>query len=112
MNEENFSKFAAIVEEYLETQKVFVQNPQRMQDVSAATEIACWLFPDAAIELEDDPLQMGSIILSITDFGIPVRDTKQFADLISNANNFDIYAAGNDLVRISILFRGALTRIG
>ena len=111
MNEENFSKFAAIVEEYLETQKVFVQNPQRMQEVNAATEMACRLFPEANIEICDDPLQMGAVILSIEDFGIVVREPEIFSALISKADNFEVYHETEDVVRLSILFRGALVRI-
>lgn len=111
MNEEEFKNFAAILTEYLETQKVFVQNPQRMEEVNAATEIACRLFPEAIIEIEDDPMQMGAIILSIEDFELTVRETEDFVDLISYADNFEIYHSHSDMVKLAILFRNALVRI-
>lgn len=111
MNDEHFNKFTAIVAEYLENQKVFVQNPQRMQEVNDATEIACRLFPEAMIEIQDDPLQMGAVILLVEDFGIVVREPEKFAMLISNADNFEVYHEVDDVVRLAILFRGALIRI-
>ena len=111
MNEEEFNNLAAILAEYLETQKVFVQNPKRIEDVNAATETACRLFPEARIEIEDDPLQMGSLILSIEDFELTVRETDKFVELISKADNFEIFHCGGDEVRLAILFRNALVRI-
>jgi hypothetical protein len=111
MNEEKFNKFAELLEKYLETQKVFVQNPQRMEEVNAATETACRLFPDAKISIEDDPLQMGAAILRIEDFDIVVRETEDFCSIIDKANNFDIYPVGDEKIRIDILFADALIRI-
>ena len=109
--EEEFKNFAAILTEYLETQKVFVQNPQRIQEVNASTEIACRLFPEAIIEIKDDPMQMGAVVLSIEDFELTVRETEEFVALISKANNFEIYHCGDDMVRMEVLFRNALIRI-
>lgn len=111
MNEEQFDKFAELLAEYLKMQKVFIQNPQRMEDVNAATEIACRLFPEAEIDLEGDPLQMGAIILVIEDFDLVVREPYSFIKLISKANNFEIIHTDNQMVRIAILFDGALQRI-
>ena len=111
MNDEQFNNLAGLLTEYLEMQKVFVQNPQRMEDVSYATEMACRLFPDAQISIEDDPLQMGAVILRIEDFDIVVRETEDFYGIIDKANNFDIYPVGDEKVRIDILFANALIRI-
>lgn len=111
MNDEQFNNFTELLREYLETEKVFIQNPQRMEEVNAATEMACRLFPEALIDIEDDPLQMGAIILTIEDFDLVVREPNDFCQLISKANNFEIYHTGKDMVRIAIVFGGALQRV-
>ena len=111
MNEEEFMNLTDLLTEYLEEQKVFVQNPQRMADVNTATETACRLFPEAKITIEDDPLQIGAVILRIEDFDIIVRETETFCDIIDKADNFDIYSIGDEMVRIDVLFGNALTRI-
>lgn len=110
MNEEEFMELADVLEDYLEEKKVFVQNPQRMAEVNTATEIACRLFPDAEIDIEDDPLQLGAIILTIKDFDIVVRETEMFAQLINKADNFEIYHT-EESVKIAILFNGVLALI-
>lgn len=111
MDDENFDIFAELLAEYLKMQKIFIQNPKRMVDVNSATEIACKMFPDANIKLEDDPLQMGAIILAIEDFDFPVREPYNFIKLISKANNFEIIHTDTEMIRIAILFANALIRI-
>ena len=111
MNEKEFMHFADALTKYLEMQKIFIQNPLRMAEVNAATEIACRLFPEANINIEDDPLQMGAVILSIEDFDLAVRETAQFTEMVSKADNFEIYAVDDENVKLAILFNGALTRI-
>lgn len=110
MSEEHFYDFAELLTEYLETQKIFVPNFQRMKEVNTATEMAYKLFPKADISLKDDPLQMGAIILEIKDCVIVVRETEKFTKLISKANNFDILCSGED-IKLSILFDNALIKI-
>ncbi len=106
-----FQKFARILKRHLETQKVFIPNPQRMRDVNHATEMAQQLFPEAKITIEDDPLQLGALILCIEDFDLAVRETELFDELVGKADNFEIYSVGNENVKIAILFNHALTRI-
>ena len=102
--------FIDILTEYLNSQKIFVQNPKRIAEVNAATEMACKLFPKADINLIDDPLQMGAIILTIEDCFVTVREVKKFIDLIGNANNFDILGTEEN-IKLSILFDNALIKI-
>lgn len=111
MNDEEFMQFASAVRQYLEIPKAFIQNPQRMVEVNAATEIACKLFPEANIALEDDPLQMGAIILIVEDFDITVRETELFTELVSKADNFEVYATDDEKVKLAIMFNNALARI-
>lgn len=110
MNEEEMIELAELLSDYLEEKKVFFQNPERMTDVNTATEMACQLFPTAEISLDDDPLQMGAIILTIKDFDLVVRETEMFAELISKANNFEVIYR-DDKVELAILFSNALTLI-
>lgn len=111
MNENEFTEFTDLLTNYLETQKVFVQNPQRMAEVNAATETACRLFPEAEITIEDDPLQMGAVILSIKDYHLIVRETTDFIALICAADNFEVYETNQEKIELAILFNNALTRI-
>lgn len=111
MNEVNFDCFTEALKQYLEMKKIFIQNPKRMAHVNAATEIACKLFPHAKITLGDDPMQMGAIILYVTDFDIVVRETKEFIELISKADNFEVYPINDERLCLAILFGNALTRI-
>ena len=111
MNEEELMNFTDLLTDYLETKKVFVQNPQRMAEVNAATETACRLFPEAEITIEDDPIQMGAVILSIKDYHLIVRETTDFIALICAADNFEIYETSQEKIELNILFSNALTRI-
>ena len=100
-----------ILTQYLETQKIFIQNPLRMMDVNKATETACRMFPEANVTIEDDPLQMGAVFLCIEDFDISVKETKQFSDMISKADNFVIHNVDEENIKIMIMFSDALIRI-
>jgi hypothetical protein len=100
--------------EYLDTKKVFIQDPVRFADVERATEIANELFSDMEITIEDDALQMGALILCINGFDITVRgerEIKLFQELISKADNFEIYPVGDEKVKFAILFSKVLRRV-
>lgn len=100
--------------EYLEREKIFIKNPARFADVESATEIATELFADAKISVENDPLQLGALIVRIEGFDIVVRGEREinlFKQLIDKADNFEIYSTGKDSLRFSIVFNGALMRI-
>lgn len=102
--------FIEVLTEYLNSKKIFVPNPKRIEEVNAATEMAFKLFPKANINLMDDPLQMGAIILTIEDCLITVREVNKFVELIGKSNNFDILTNGED-IKLSILFDNALIKI-
>ena len=57
---------------------------------------------------------MGALILCISGFDITIQGEEEialFTELISKANNFEIYPVGDDKVRFSILFANVLKRI-
>ena len=111
MTEENFMTFAKALGKYLKAEKRFVKNPARIAEVAEAEAIARAMFPNATITIADDPLQMGALILSVTDFDITVREIEQFQQLINKANNFEVYPIGEDTVQLNILFSKALIRL-
>lgn len=114
MNDKEFLTFMGGLKEYLDTQKVFIQDPVRFAEVERATEIAREIFNDMDVALEDDPLQMGALILCITGFDITVRGTREiklFQELIDKADNFEIYPIGDEKIKFAILFNHVLTRI-
>ena len=106
--------FAAKIDEYLKADKTFIQDLNRTREIKTATEIAGQLFPNAKIDIADDPLQMGALILCIEDFDIVVRGVREidlFKDMVSKADNFEIYSIGNERVKVAILFNRVLCRI-
>ena len=115
MNNTEFNALMDAFAKHLDQDKVFIKNPDRFADVERATEIASELFSDMNITISDDPLQMGALIVKITGLNIVVRgarEMKLFSELISKADNFEIYAFGDDDITFSILFNNALIRIG
>lgn len=114
MNNTEFSALMNDLKKHLEEKKVFIKNPERFAEVEHATEIANELFNEMEISIKDDPLQMGAITLCIKGFDIIVRGKREielFQELISNADNFEIYSNGNEGVTFSILFNNALIRL-
>lgn len=107
----NDEEFMDVLNNYLKMQKTFIQNPKRIKDVNTATEIACRLFPKADISIEDDPLHMGAVILTIKDCFLTVRETKKFIRMVEKANNFEVLYDADDNVKLSILFGNALIKI-
>ena len=101
--------------EYLETEKVFVANPFRMAEVERAVDILVELFPEQEKRIEDDPLQMGALILCVDSFDFSVRgeyDLVLFAELCSLVDNFEVYSTGNESVHFAAVMQGVYKRIG
>ncbi len=111
MNDAEFQKFADELMQYLEKEKVFVADTKRIAEVNAAAELAREMFPDANITIEEDPLQMGGLFLCIDDFDIVVRETERFAELISKANNFEIYPKADEKLQLNIAFAKAMIKV-
>lgn len=116
MEEKDFWDLTSKLKEYLEANKTFIQNPMRIADVQCALKTAKELFPDAkSISIDDDPLQMGALIITIRDYDLSAvgqENIALFSKLIEKANNFEISPYGECEVVISIMFNDALIRIG
>ena len=114
LDDKEFMSLMEDFAQYLETEKVFIKNPARLAEVQHATEIAKQLFLDSKVSLEDDPLQMGALILRIEGFDVVIRGEREinlFKELISKADNFEIYPLGDERMRFSMVFSGALIRL-
>ena len=112
--DEKFMALMNALQQHLESEKVFIKNPERMAEVTAAVNAATSLFPDAKVELADDPLQMGALILRIDGYDLVVRGQDEidlFAAIIANADNFEIFATEDGGIRMSLVFCRALMRI-
>ena len=113
LSNEDFMGLMDELAEYLKKEKVFIQNPVRYIEVQRAASIAKELFKDYSISIKDDPIQMGALILCISGFDITIQGEEEialFTELISKANNFEIYPVG-EKVKFSILFANVLKRI-
>ena len=113
MNDEEFMGLMEEIGDYLKSEKVFIKNPARFADVNAAREIANELFQESNVTVEDDPLQTGSMCLCVNCFDVVVRgkrEIKLFQQLISNADNFEIYASTDDHIKIAIMFNDVLVK--
>lgn len=113
MDDKEFFSLAQELNDYLEREKIFIKNPTRFSEVQRATEIATQLFSNANVTIEDDPLQMGALVVRIEGFDIIVRGKREislFIKLIAKADNFEIYPTTDGKIRFAILFNSALIR--
>lgn len=117
MANKDFDIIMEAISNHLKREKVFVQNPERMQEIAHAFHIAKILFPDHVTEIKDDPLQTGALILQIdcteVDASIVLDDEEKielFNEMVSVANNFEFYQH-NGNIRFAAVFNGALKLI-
>ena len=115
MNDAEFISFLDQLGEYLSSEKNFITNHFRLEEFNQAREMAKELYPDAKIYVEEDPLQMGAMILSVEEYDIgasSVREINLFKDIISLADNFEIRAIiEEEKVRFSALFNNVFIRV-
>lgn len=107
----NEKEFFEQLRKHLAKPKQFVQNPARISTINKAITLAKSLFPDAEMELQDDPLEMGALILQIDTMDINIsgsREMKNFLDFIALTDNFEIYALNNGDIRFAAVFTNAL----
>ena len=117
MEDKEFNIILEAISNHLKREKVFIQNPERMQDIAHAMKIAKTLFPDHVTEIKDDPLQTGALILQIdcteVDTSMVLNDEDEielFNEMVSKANNFEFYQF-NGNIRFAAVFNGALKLI-
>ena len=111
MTDAEFNLILKKLGDYLAMEKTFVVNPFREPEFRHALYTAYELFPDAKIWIEDDPLQMGAMILKIESFDFDVTEVNLFSAMIATADNFEIYPTDNGNVRFAAVFQNVLVRI-
>lgn len=111
MNEAEFKAILDQLKAYLAMDKTFIKNPFRATEFEKAIMLAHELFPDAKIEIHDDPLQTGAGIFSIEDYDFDVTEVALFSTMIEKADNFEIYPTNNGNVRFAAVFNNVLVRI-
>lgn len=114
MNDQQFQQFLHKLQDYLKQPKVFVTDINRAREFYDAVALAKQLFPDAKIEINDDPLQTGAMSLHMESIDIVVRGEREinlFADLIALADNFEIYPISNEEICFAAMFRGVNKRV-
>lgn len=111
MTDAKFNVTLKKLAEYLAMEKKFVVNPLREPEFKQAMYNAFELFPDSKIWIEDDPLQMGAMILCIEGLDFSVTEINLFSAMIATADNFEIYPTDNENVRFAAVFQNVLVRI-
>jgi hypothetical protein len=114
MTDQQFQQFLGELKSYLDKPKMFVTNIERAREFYNAVNLAKQLFPDAKIDIEDDPLQTGAMSLHIEATDLVVRGATEivlFTRIIALADNFEIYSKGKDKIHFAAMFRGVNKRV-
>lgn len=111
MNDEEFMTILDQLKTYIDSKKTFIENPFRMAEFKKAIEYAATLFPEAKIEVKDDPLQMGAMLLHIEDYDLDITEINLFVELFKLGNNWEIYPCENGNVCLAAVFNNVLVRI-
>lgn len=114
MNNAEFMEILKELGAYLKEEKQFEVVQKRKKEFEEALLTAQTLFPDAGIEVHDDPLEMGALILSVENYNIEVSSSEGmelFSRLTQKADNFEIVAIEPENVRLAIVFQGVLKRV-
>lgn len=114
LNDAEFQVILNQLSQYLAMEKNFIVNPIRETEFKKAIKLACELFPDAKVYIQNDALEMGAMILRVESFDINIsdeREIKLFSELISIADNFEVYAIEDNNIRFAAVFQNVLVRI-
>ena len=114
MNDQQFQQFLSELRNYLKQPKVFVTDINRAREFYNAVGLAKTLFPNAKIEINDDPLQTGAMSLHMESIDIVVRGEREinlFVQLISMADNFEIYPISDEEICFAAVFQGVNQRV-
>lgn len=115
MNDKHFHEILSKLKKHLEEEKVFIQNPFRAREMMRALEIMHELFPDDELEIHDDPLQTGAIIISVEMPYMVIRGEKElklFNELNNIISNFEVTSEmKKESVRFSVVIQEVNVRI-
>jgi hypothetical protein len=114
LSEFNFEQFLTELQTYLKQPKVFITNLDRAREFYIAVDLAKHVFPDVAIEIREDPLQTGAMIIHAEMPDIVMRgarEIKSFSAMVALADNFEIYAIDKGNVCFAAVFQSVHKRI-
>lgn len=114
LNDQQFQQFLGELQRYLRQPKVFVTNLNRAREFYNAVDLAQQLFPNAKIEIREDPLQTGAMSLHMEAIDIVVRgerEIKLFIKLIELADNFEIYPINDEEICFAAVFQKVNERV-
>lgn len=108
MENNNENAVFVAIKSWLESPKVALMNPARMEALVTAQRCVQKMLNDAGISglasIAPSPLQTGDFTLSIEAESVLCRDAGLFSDIIAWAQNFEIYPMDNGNIRIDIMF--------
>lgn len=115
MEDQQFYEILDKLKQHLKTEKVFVQNPFRAREMLRAIEIMHGLFPEDEVQVKDDPLQTGAIIISVEMPYMVIRGERELAlfnELTNLINNFEVTSEmKKESVRFSVVIQEVNVRI-
>jgi hypothetical protein len=114
LNDQQFSQFLSELQAYLKQPKVFVTDINRAREFYNAVDLAKQLFPNAKIEIRDDPLQTGAMSLHMEHIDMVVRGEREinlFIQLIELADNFEVYPINDEEICFAAVFQGVNKRV-
>lgn len=113
MNNNEFMALARRIEQYLNENKLFIENTNRFNEFAHATAVAHDLFKDMHVYIKHDSLELGSMVLCVEGFDIIIRgqhEMHQFNEIVSKSDNFEIYPS-KESIKLSIMFNNVFKRI-
>ncbi len=114
MNDRQFQQFLNELQNHLNQPKVFVTDIDRAREFYHAVNLAKQLFTGATIEIREDPLQTGAMIMHAEMPDIVIRGAMEidsFSDMITQADNFEIYPVDKGNVCFAAVFQKVNKRV-
>ena len=114
MNDKQFQQFLSELQAYLKQPKVFITNIDRAREFYNAVHLAQELFSGDTVEIKEDPLQTGAMILHVEMMDMVIRGQKEikaFSEMIELADNFEIYHVGKGNICFAAVFQKVHKRV-
>lgn len=114
MADKQFQQFLSELQTYLKQPKIFVTNIERAMEFYNAVHLAQTLFHGDNVEVREDPLQTGAMILHVEMSDMIIRgqrEIKAFSEMIELADNFEIYHVGKGNICFAAVFQKVHNRI-
>jgi len=105
-----FEDFLEKMRQYEAQQKAWVINPNRKREVEETyrgiKKLVLEQDPNATVSCTMKEINNGTVYVNINTYWLTIRETKEFAELIKKANNFEIYPRTDETIQLNIAFHG------